>query len=119
MSTLTSQGIALDSSTSQGLSSHPRKDQILPKAKEFEAILLGQWLQAAQTSFANVPGGDEDSDPGDDQFKSFAIQQLARKLTDAGGFGIAAIVAKALEKVGHSGNVNDVPASSPERGAAA
>ena len=67
------------------------------RSKEFESILLGQWLQGAQASFADLPGGDDERDPGGDQFMSFAVQQLARKLTDAGGIGITPLVAKALE----------------------
>lgn len=71
---------------------------LLAKAKEFESILLGQWLGSAETSFGSLPGSDESRDAGDDQFTSFAVQQLARKMTDVGGVGISAIVAQALEK---------------------
>lgn len=70
--------------------------QLLPKAKEFESILLGQWLQGAETTFGSVPGGEDDQDAGDEQMKSFAVQQLAKAFSDAGGIGIASIVAKAL-----------------------
>lgn len=70
----------------------------LPHAREFEAILLTQWLQAAESSFGSVPGGDEQQDAGDEQFKSFAVQQLAKSITNSGGLGIAAVVAKALAR---------------------
>ena len=70
--------------------------EVLPKAKEFESILLGQWLQGAETSFGSVPGGDDDQDAGDEQMKGFGVQQLAKALSDAGGVGIAKIVAGAL-----------------------
>ena len=70
--------------------------QLMPHAREFESILLSQWLQGAESSFGSVPGGAEDQDAGDEQFKSFAVQQLAKSITDSGGVGIAAIVAKAL-----------------------
>ena len=72
-------------------------NQLMSKAKEFESILLGQWLQAAESSFGNVPG-DEEEDAGDEQMKSFGVQQLAKGLSDSGGIGIAAIVSKALAK---------------------
>ena len=98
MATISSGDLSFDPSMNQALSSNPAKNQLLPKAREFESILLGQWLQAAETSFGDVPGGTDDHDAGDDQFKSFAVQQLARKLTDSGGLGIAAIVGRALEK---------------------
>ena len=70
--------------------------QLLPKAKEFESILLGQWLQSAETSFGSVPGAEDDRDAGEEQMSSFGVQQLAKSLSDAGGIGIAQTVAKAL-----------------------
>lgn len=76
----------------------PNAAQLLPKAKEFEAILLGQWLQGAESSFGSVPGAEDDQDAGSDQFKGFAVQQLAKNITESGGIGIAAIVARALAK---------------------
>lgn len=72
--------------------------QVLSKAKEFEAILLNQWLQGAETSFGAVPGGDDDQDDGDEQMKSFSVQQLAKAFSDAGGIGIADMVSKALQR---------------------
>lgn len=65
-------------------------------AREFESVLLGQWLQNAESSFGSVPGGDEDTDPGGDQMQSFGMQQLAGQLTASGGIGIAKIVENAL-----------------------
>ena len=39
----------------------PNDDAKIEKgAKEFEAILVGSWLQQAQQSFATVPGADDD-----------------------------------------------------------
>jgi hypothetical protein len=35
-------------------------------AKEFEAILVGSWLQQAEQSFATVPGADDGQDVGRD-----------------------------------------------------
>lgn len=67
-------------------------------AKQFESVLLGQWLQDAQASFASVPGGDEDSDSGGQQMQGFATQQLAAGLTACGGIGIAKLVQGALAK---------------------
>lgn len=70
-------------------------------AKEFEALLLHQWLQEAENTFACVPGGDEqnqDADPGADQFQGLAMQSLATSLTNAGGIGIAKMIARQLHK---------------------
>ncbi len=71
-------------------------DKLQSTAKDFESILLTQWLQSAETSFATVPGQEENQDSGDDQMKSFGVQQLAKAFSDAGGVGIASAVAKAL-----------------------
>jgi len=66
-------------------------------AKEFESILLGQWLKDAESTFGSVPGGEEE-DQGGEQMKEFAMQHVATEITDRGGIGIAPIVAKALAK---------------------
>ena len=78
--------------TTSGGTSH----DLLPKAKEFESILLGQWLQAAESTFGSVPGDEEDA--GAEQMRSFAVQQLAKGLSNTGGIGLAPLVAEALSK---------------------
>lgn len=65
-------------------------------AKEFEAILVGGWLQQAEQSFATVPGADDDEDPGKDQMMSLGVQQLATSLAASGGIGIGKMIAKAM-----------------------
>lgn len=67
-------------------------------AVEFESVLLGQWLQSAQKSFATVPGSEEDEDAGGEQMLGFATQQLAQSIAKSGGLGIAKLVEHALEK---------------------
>lgn len=86
-------GLATPSSTSN-------KDiaRIASTARQFESILLGQWLQGAESSFGAVPGEAEDQDAGGDQMKSFALQQLATSLANHGGIGISGLVSKALQK---------------------
>lgn len=71
--------------------------QLAHAAKEFESILLGQWLQGAESSFGSVPGADDEADAGDEQMKSFAVQSLAKAFTDSGGIGLAKLVSKALD----------------------
>jgi Rod binding domain-containing protein len=68
-------------------------------ARDFESILVGQWLNQAEKSFATVPGSDPDqqNDSGHDQFQSIACQSLAQGLSKAGGFGIAAMISKQLK----------------------
>jgi Rod binding domain-containing protein len=77
-----------------------RENSKIEKAgKDFESILLGNWLQQAENSFAKVPGGDgqdDDEDAGKDQFQGLAMQSLATSLTASGGIGIAKMITKHL-----------------------
>lgn len=66
-------------------------------AKEFESVLLGQWLKDAQSSFATVPGN-EDEDVGASQTMDFATQHLAKEIAARGGVGIANLVEGGLRK---------------------
>ena len=81
-------------------------------SKEFEAILVGSWLQQAEQSFATVPGADEDQDPGGEQMMSLGVQSLATAMTNSGGIGIAAMISKAL----HSASDSQKPAVAPAEG---
>lgn len=68
-------------------------------AKDFESILLGEWLEKAEKSFASVPGTDpdQDNDSGYGQFQSMSCQFLGEGLSKAGGIGIAAMISKHLK----------------------
>jgi Rod binding domain-containing protein len=68
-------------------------------ARDFESILIGQWLDQAEKSFGSVPGVDPDqqSDSTRDQFQSLACQSLAQGLSRNGGFGIAQMISKQLK----------------------
>jgi Rod binding domain-containing protein len=67
-------------------------------AHDFESLLVGQWLQKAEKSFATVPGADpdRDQDSSHDQFQSIACENLAKSLGKTGGFGIASMISKHL-----------------------
>lgn len=65
-------------------------------AQQFESVLLGQWLQDAESTFAAVPGSD-DADAGKEQMQGFATQQLAIAFTASGGIGIAKLVLHGLK----------------------
>ncbi len=85
----------------QGLRNKSPKDsssRIDKAAHDFESILVGQWLEKAEKSFASVPGSDPDqnSDSGHDQFQSIACQYLAQGLGKKGSFGIASMISKHL-----------------------
>ncbi|MGA2570222.1 MAG: hypothetical protein ABSF23_06850 [Terracidiphilus sp.] len=71
--------------------------KIEKSAKEFEAMLLGTWLQQAEQSMATVPGAEDDEDAGNrEQMMSLGVQSLATSLSASGGIGIAAMIVKAL-----------------------
>lgn len=78
----------------------PTDDAKIEKgAKEFESILLSNWLQQAEQSFATVPGADSDDDQdkqGGEQMMSLGVQSLAQDMAASGGIGIAKMVAKAM-----------------------
>jgi Rod binding domain-containing protein len=76
-------------------------------AQQFESILLSQWLQNAEDSFGTVPGADADQDSGDEQMRSFAVQQLGAVFSKAGGLGIASIISSALTRDASSGGTHD------------
>ncbi|HUD22737.1 MAG TPA: hypothetical protein VMQ60_07820 [Acidobacteriaceae bacterium] len=100
---LSSQTSVLQVSTDrmiQGLKSPKSADdaaKIDKGAKEFEAILVGSWLQQAEQSFATVPGADEDDqDVGRGSMMSLGVQTLATSMAASGGIGIGKMVAKAM-----------------------
>lgn len=119
---LTTQAGALDSqadrlltrgrSLASGASSSSGEDaKSLKAGKDFESILLGNWLQQAEQSFATVPGGDgqEDDDGSKDQFQGMAMQALAGSLTASGGIGIAQMITRSLRA--REGNAETVVSS--------
>jgi Rod binding domain-containing protein len=68
-------------------------------ASEFESILIAQWLQDAEKSFATVPGGDEEQqDPGHDQLQGIAIQHIAEAIAKSGGIGIGTMLTHFFER---------------------
>jgi Rod binding domain-containing protein len=71
--------------------------KIEKSAKEFESMLLSNWLQQAEQSMASVPEADEDEDAGArEQMMSLGVQSLATAMTASGGIGIAKMISKAL-----------------------
>jgi Rod binding domain-containing protein len=82
-------------------SSEDTPNKIGKAAHDFESILVGQWLEKAEKSFATVPGSDPDEkrDSARDQFQSIACQFMAQGLTKGGSFGIAAMIGKQLTAV--------------------
>jgi len=93
----------------QQKSANDRLGKIDKAAKDFEAILLGEWLEKAEKSFATVPGPDpdQDSDSGHDQYQSIGCQFMAEALSKAGGIGIASMISKHLQAIEASRSQDD------------
>lgn len=91
--------LALHNLTGGNLVTDPDRNagRLTSAAKEFESILLGQWLKDAESSFGHVPGTEEDDQSGQ-QMKEFAMQHVATEMTERGGIGIAPMVERALAK---------------------
>ncbi len=81
-------------------------------AKEFEAVLVGSWLQQAEQSFATVPGADDGQDVGRDSMMSLGVQTLATSMAASGGIGIANMVGKAMHAA--AAKADGQPAPPPE-----
>jgi Rod binding domain-containing protein len=90
----------MDTALQKGDSAAATNTKIEKSAKEFESILLGSWLQQAESSFGSLPGGDDDgdADTGKEQFQGMAMQSLGRSMTAAGGIGIAKMISTQLHK---------------------
>lgn len=88
---------AIDALQSQSKNGDSKK--IDKAAKDFESILLGEWLQKAEQSFASVPGTDPDqqNDSAYGQFQSISCQFLGEALSKGGGIGIASMISKNLK----------------------
>ncbi len=112
-------GPQIDASTLQsvptsGLGGKSGSPKLAHAAMEFESVLLGQWLQSAEKSFATVPGSEDSDDAGGEQMLSFAMQQFAHAIASKGGLGIARIVQKGLEHAAASGG--HAPSPPPDTG---
>ncbi len=74
-----------------------RRGNIKETAKKFEASFLGimlqQMFEGVETS-APFGGG-----PGEAMFKSFMTEAMAKKMTEAGGVGIAKVVGTEMLKL--------------------
>ena len=89
--------------------------KIEKSAREFESMLLSNWLQQAEQSMASVPGADDDEDAGArEQMMSLGVQSLATSMTASGGIGIAKMISKALHSAADSPQPGVAPAGATE-----
>lgn len=102
-----------DKLISQAKSSSGDNAKIDKSARDFESILLTNWLQSAEQAFAKVPGTDdeeEDSDPGAGQFLDMGMQSMAGAMASSGGIGLGKMIAKQLHKTEDQSTGNAAPA---------
>ena len=93
------------------------KAKVEKSAHDFEALLVGKWLEQAEQSFATVPGegsNKKEEDAGRDQLRSLGAQSLAAGLSAHGGIGLASFIIKHLAgepavPTGQTGQVGPVP----------
>ena len=76
----------------------PSDDAKIAKgAREFEAMLLANWMQKAEESMATVPGAEDDEDmAGREQMMSLGVQSVAASLAASGGIGIGRMIGHAM-----------------------
>ena len=75
---------------------------------EFESILVGNWLQQAEQSFATLPGNDDDKDVASENVMSFGVEALSKSLAASGGIGIGKMIAKAMHAATDKSNTQDL-----------
>jgi len=63
-------------------------------ARQFEAQLIGSVLESLEKTFAALPG--ESVLPGADDYNYLGTQALAQAVAEKGGFGMAAMISRAL-----------------------
>jgi Rod binding domain-containing protein len=89
-----------------------KNDAAIDKSsRDFEAMLLGTWLQQAEQSFATVPGAEDDEDAaGRDQMMGLGVQALSQTLAASGGIGIAKMIAESLHRGADKAQAEGAPA---------
>jgi Rod binding domain-containing protein len=105
-----------DKLLSQAKSASSDNAKIDKSSKDFESILLSNWLQGAEEAFGKVPGTDEeedDSDPGAGQFLSMGMQSLGSSLAASGGIGLGKMIAQQLHKTEVPSTGSAAPAPKP------
>lgn len=89
--------VALRMPTDKTLSDDAKRAQIKDTAQKFESsflsVMMQQMFEGVQTA-APFGGG-----PGEDQFKSFLTEAMAKQMTKAGGIGLAKTVTHEMLKM--------------------
>ncbi len=99
----------------ESLKSGSSNARIAKAAKDFEAILLSQWVQDAERCFASVPGEDSEESglPGKDAYQGMGAQAIGGALAASGGIGIAKMITRYFT---HNNNDTSNPgANAPDR----
>jgi len=82
-------------------------DKLAKSAREFEAILLEEWLEKMNQSFV---GPEASQDPAHDTISSLGSQAIATALAARGGIGIASMILRQLGRRSTPESKTDDPA---------
>ena len=92
-------------------------EKIAEAAKQFESIILQQFLKSARQT-SESQGGIFSSGQGNDTFTSIAEEHFAQALAAQGGLGLARLVAQGLLRDQGSGEPKADQNKDPQPGAA-
>lgn len=79
-------------------------------SKDFEAILIGNWIDKAQEAFGVAADGS--TDPGSGTYRQLGAQAIAQMMANRDALGIGRMVAASLAKSALSGGTHSVTNSS-------
>jgi Rod binding domain-containing protein len=103
------------------LEAHPKDtpEKIREAASQFEALLIGEVLKAAQAGASEGWMGTGD-DPASASAMDFAAEYFARALASNGGLGLTGVITKGLEQAAASNSnratTPEAPAGTPTDG---
>ena len=91
--------------------------RIEKSSRDFETLLLSNWLEKAYDSFGTMPGAEDDGelDSGKEQLSSISMQSLAGAMTATGGVGIAKMIANHLHHQSDTGGSGSSAGAASEK----
>lgn len=81
-----------------------QQSRVYKAAQDFEALLLASLLSPLEKSFSSLSGQDSSGD----EYHYMGVQALAGALSQSGGIGVAALVARQLLRTEVSGGAEPV-----------
>jgi Rod binding domain-containing protein len=88
-------------------------DRAAKAAREFEGLLLANWLQSVEEGIKAFAGDDDDS--GSDTMGAVGVQAVAKGIAERGGIGLAKMLLDHLPAPDNSGTADAVGRSPGRR----